>query len=411
MDNYTDYFPYVLHNSAVGRTATTRWNAFSNGGNYRNVFCNQVNVFYNQLALSSFFLAQNTAFPEFCEFASIRRNEFPPLQARGDSEYYITSSLWNQAVSFDTFSGLRVPRVVMAVLPDSAIPGEKPSPFVTENTASVNGSSELLLTVRFRESDVAGGFAEFEVPVYAVNDAGNLVSTANGYFRGKFETTSTNVTTSCDDCVMVNGKAFVKVRVFVPAFKITGEKIDLSRFKLFANPSCGNDNSPWVGKVRDFAQVFGCTTVTTSNAVPSGTEPIEPFAYPISSVTANFFGHVVAGDTAEAVTKFYAYLQEGFWNDTRDFVLGFVPFIGSGGELLSAIKSCRPQCNAVVLVLAGAGVAADAIPVIGDALVPYLKSLKVSLLPGGKAGASNAIGKVVNDGLTRPKVSTRFATI
>jgi PKD repeat protein len=398
IQNYTDHFPYVLHNSAMGRTATTRWNAFSNGGNYRNVFCNQVNVFYNQVPLSSFFLAQNTAFPDFCEFASIRKFEFPPLQARGNSEYYITSSLWNQALQFDTFSGLRVPRVVMAVVPDSAIPGEKPSPFVSENTASVNGSSELLLTVRFRESEVVNGYAEFEVPVYAVNDAGNLVTTANGYFRGSFVSSSTNFTTSCDDCVMVNGKAHVKVRVFVPAFKITGEKLDLSTFKLFANPSCGNDNSPWAGKVRDFALVFGCTTLTTSPAIPSGAEPLEPFAYPIPAVTASFRGHVVTGATAEAINRFQAQMQEGLWPETRDYVLGFIPFAGSGNDLLATLRACRPQCDAVALVLAGAGVVFDVVPAVGDTFKPVLKAYKASRL-GARRGLASGIEAVINDGL------------
>jgi hypothetical protein len=73
--------------------------------------------------------------------------------------------------------GLRIPKIFIAVLPDKMIPGEKASPYTTENKGDFNGTSQLMLTVRLRQSDVLNGNIKFKVPVYAVDDTGALMTT------------------------------------------------------------------------------------------------------------------------------------------------------------------------------------------------------------------------------------------
>jgi PKD repeat protein len=402
--NYIDYFPYVMHKSATFPGIGTRWNAWSNGGNFRNVFCNSVFTYYNQVQ-TNHLKFENSSNPDLCEFVRIRNTDVPVLQAKGNSEFFVTSSLFDQTYRFDVIGGLRIPKIYIAVVPDKMIPGDKATPYTTENKGNFNGTSQLMLTVRLRQSDVNSGNIKFKVPVYAVDDTGALMTTANGYFKAAFKTTNPQLLSDCGDCVMENGKAFIEVTMPSNAYPLNGDQLDLTQISMYGNPNCGSDNSDWINKMPDNAFLNNCSTITALYTPPNGIADIPDFKYPLPVVTANFFGHIVINDTATAVLKWNSYLKDGFWDDTKTFITDFIPFIGSGKDFLEAVKACQVQeCQTLgvgMIVLAGVGVIADVTPVTGELYAKFAKVFKPSKL--STKGVSDGIEKVIKEGVDAGK--------
>ncbi len=402
--NYIDYFPYVMHKSAKLGGISTRWNAWSNGGNFRKVFCNTVFTYYNQVPRNNY-LATNTNNPDLCEFVSIRSQDVQTLQAQGNSEFFVTSSLFDQTYRFDVIGGLRIPKIFIAVLPDKMIPGEQASPYTTENKGNFNGTSQLMLTVRLRQSDVLNGNIKFKVPVYAVDDTGALMTTANGNFKAAFKTSNPQFLSDCGDCVMENGKAFIEVTMPSNAYPLNGDQLDLTQISLYGNPNCGNDNSDWINKMPDNALLNKCDTITATYTPPTGIADIPDFKYPIPAITANFWGHVLINDSATAVLKWNSYLKDGFWEDAKNFTASFIPFIGSGKDFLETVKACQTQeCQTLgvgMIVLAGVGVIADISPVTGELYAKFAKVFKPS--KQGTKGISSSVEKIIKDSVDANK--------
>jgi hypothetical protein len=94
--------------------------------------------------------------------------------------------------------------------------------------------------VNIRESE-AQAFAEFDVPVYAVNAQGSHLTNLDGLFRAKFENV---VESEVTDGVMVQGKAFIKVKLPLNVYG-NGQPIDLTRVRVYAN----TPSDPLVGCV------------------------------------------------------------------------------------------------------------------------------------------------------------------
>ncbi len=402
--NYIDYFPYVMHKSAAFPGVSTRWNAWSNGSNFRNVFCSSVLTYYNQVQ-TPHLKFENSNNPDLCEFVRIRSTDVPVLQAQGNSQFHVTSSLFDQTYRFDVIGGLRIPKIYMAVLPDKMIPGDKATPYTTENKGNFNGTTELMLTVRLRQSDVNNGNIKFKVPVYAVDDTGALMTTANGYFKAAFKTTNPSLLSDCGDCVMENGKAFIEVTLPSNAYPLNGDKLDLTQISMYGNPNCGTDNSDWINKMPDNALLNNCSTVTATYTPPVGIADIPDFKYPIPAVTANFWGHILTNDSATAVLKWNSYLKDGFWEDAKNFTTSFIPFIGSGKDFLETVKACQTQeCQTLgvgMIVLAGVGVIADISPVTGELYAKFAKVFKPS--KQGTKGVSNGIEKIIQEGVDAGK--------
>ncbi len=181
------------------------------------------------------------------------------------------------------FQGIRVPRVYVGVFPDHLIPGDVPTPFganiVDEET------NNLIHSIVARESDVLDNKVTIDVPIYAVDGNGDLMTNATGYFGAVFDYEGSH----CGDCVMINGQASITVDIPVDS----SEAIDLSTV-LFGNygngtgrfysppaktTTCHSDASHRVeypvhvefdnyGRPDDYNG--RCVTFTTSSEVPGG---------------------------------------------------------------------------------------------------------------------------------------------
>ncbi|MFN8510892.1 MAG: PKD domain-containing protein [Deinococcaceae bacterium] len=337
VDTFNDYMPYVIHKSAKATQVATRWNPWSMGGSYRLSFCDSSKFFYNGFEKATVYKAVSAVDPIFCEFMRGTAADIGAIQDRADSEFFLTGSLFFQKYNFDVFSGLRVPKVMLGIVPDRVLSGEYASPYLLENTYvdPTSGKTEMMLRVLVRQSESSKRLT-FKVPVYAVNDTGNWVKQANGYFKGKFS----GVESDCGDCVMKEGKAYFNVTIDPELYGLTGKKIDVSRVELYADPMCKTDSSPWA-KVANtsYGYLMGCTTVTTSSEVPGGALPLKPFKYPILSSSTTFFGHVVFGETAKAVEEFYEFTSEGVFEDFGEFVIDMIPIVGSGKACWEAINN------------------------------------------------------------------------
>jgi PKD repeat protein len=409
--NYIDYNPYVMHKSASLTRIPTRWNAWSNGGNYRSVFCSEIRTYYNTVQTQNLQF-QNPSNTSLCDFVQIRNVDIPVLKTQGNSEVFVTSSLFDQTYRFDVFGGLRVPHVYVAVVPDKMIPGEIASPYVTENIGNFNGTKELMLTVRVRQSELLNSNLKFKVPVYAVDDAGALMTTANGYFKAAFKTGNTAVTTDCGECVMENGKAYIEVTVPNTAYALASAGINLTQVSVYGNPNCVTDNSDWVNKMPDNALLNNCNTVTATYVPPTGIAGVPDFKYPIPTETTTFRNHILTGGLATDVNKWRSYTQDGFWEDGKNFVTSFIPFIGSGKDFLASVKACQAQeCSTLgvgMIVLASVGVIADITPATGAIYAKFAKVFKPSKLT--TKGVSNALEQVIKEGVDATKTINGIST-
>ena len=408
--NYIDYFPYIMHKSATLSGVSTRWNAWSNTL-FRQVFCNTIFTYYNGVQTNNFQFI-NTDIPTLCQFVKIRNIDIPVLKAQGNSELFVTSSLYDQTYRFDVIGGLRVPKIYIAVVPDKMIPGNEASPYVTENIGNFNGTRQLMLTVRIRQSDVLSNNLKFKVPVYAVDDNGALMTTANGNFKAAFKTTNPLVSSDCGDCVMENGKSFIEFTMPSNAFPLTGAQIDLTQISMYGNPNCGVDNSAWIATMPDFGRLDNCTTVTATYDPPTGISGIPDYKYPIPAESAQFFGHVLIGADAAAVTQWRSYLQDGIWDDAKNFVINFIPTIGSGKNFMATVKACQTQeCGVLgvgAIVLAGVGVVVDVLPVTHALYAKFAGVFKISRF--ATKGISNGLEQVIKEGVDATKTVDGLGT-
>ena len=340
---YDSTFPYVVHNSGRLQRAIFRWTPWTAGNTSPYVFCQDnrpyagnegIGVHYNGIDFTPLpfeeafgppvflFRANFDTLYEFCfmvQLYTTSANNGYPILPRSENVVDVTAVRHDYRYSFDSFAGLRVPKVHLSILPDQMLPGDLASPFITENTYTEEGVEQLALTVQVRESEAQGNVS-FDLPVYAVDQDGALVD-ATGYFKGDIE----GLTSDCGDCVMVNGKA--TMRVTLPVSKDAA--FDLTNFKLYATPSCDYDNA-WLDT--RYGYLRGCSSVTATHAAPTGLQNVEPFPFEISPLALAAFDTVaVGGDVAQ---------REAFYKNFGDtsvevikFGIGLLPFIGDGVDL------------------------------------------------------------------------------
>jgi PKD repeat protein len=413
LETYVDHFPYVLYKGASISSIQTKWS----DTNTRLVFCR---LDYNPPDIVAYFNGNpiSNLIPytppggdtDFCSTISAFRAfnpEFRNLQPRQDAEINVTASLWNTALDFDVIGGLRTPKVTIAILPDKMIPGNIASPFTTENTiTNPSGEKELLLTVQARASEVKAGVLEFKVPIYAVNDAGNLMSAANGYFRSKFD----NLNSDCGDCVMVNGKAYVTVRLFVADYGMAGNYINTDTLTLMGgeSASCGFDTSPWSAGSKRYLN--NCMSVFPSHLAPNGVATLQPLKYPMPAYTYSFLGHVIAGKSPAEILVIEENMKKQAWEDVKTFVVdNMVPFYSSGKAFVEAVGACatQHQCNPAGIFLAGVGVIADFLPATKLLIGPVLKANRLSSI--GENVLSKTLGDVVKEGSVAGKTGEEVA--
>ena len=260
---YTTSYPFITTEESTIYRAAARWNDWSNGMNFQLQLCKQMfsfnnriptpaNVFLRDLGTSEISFAadlfyftgwlvygvdfvQDTA---LCDWTMMITSQgFNKFNSSSDNEQLFSGSWHNQAISVDTVKEFAVPKVLINILPDKLLDGKAnqanaETPMLEENSGLEEGNSEeqLFYTVRLRESEMDGGKVTLEIPVYALNDNGELLN-ANGLFYGKFD--DPTFYSDCGDCVMVNGKAFIKVTFDPNRFNAQSSfSLDLGRIKM-----------------------------------------------------------------------------------------------------------------------------------------------------------------------------------
>jgi PKD repeat protein len=263
-------------------------------------------------------------------------------------------------MKYSAFSGLRVPRVSIAILPDEQMPGDMASPMLTETTIQLNGKKELLLQVNIRESE-AQAFAEFDVPVYAVNAQGSHLTNLDGLFRAKFDNLPDSEVV---DGMMVQGKAYIKAKLPLNVYG-NGQPVDLTRIRIYANtPSCDGTilyrlPNPVAGgtPANTTKSIAGCTFVTATFEAPTNTA-LPAYAY---TLPADF-------DTTTNKIKLGTNTTEPYDNNFKDvpgnvatFVIGFIPILGDSVDLLTQVYNTAvgKEVDPVLATLATGGLILD----------------------------------------------------
>ena len=286
----------------------------------------------------------------------------PVFEPRINDFILFSSSFSLNNTLFDVFSGLRVPQVHVSIVPDQMLPGDLASPFVTE-TSLLNpdtGVEELVHFVRIRESEAESSTITFDVPVYAVNDTGNLVP-ANGIFNARIPNLPTGVNIDCNDCVMVDGEATLTITL--DAFGTTPPQFDLTTIEVFGGMedcSATTDTSATNDAIE--ARMTGCARITASHEVPNAALDLEDFNV---TLPADFFSArvntVSFGNTQEERNAFLV----NFRDTSVDVVklgINFIPFISDGADLLTQLynQAVGNDVDPVLATLASAGLILDA---------------------------------------------------
>jgi hypothetical protein len=285
---------------------------------------------------------------------------------------------------YTVFSGLRLPRVVISILPDEQLPGNLASPILTENTVAINGNTELMLQVNIRESEAASGFVEFEVPVYAVNDAGSHLSNLNGLFKARF--TQVGVESEVVDGVMVSGKAYIKVKVPLSTYANGSSQLDLTQVQLYAaTPACDSQTlyklPTNVTTPSTVTVTFGyCKSLTASYNAPSGS-PVVSYPYTLPADYLSRTNRVLLGRDTTEQTKYDNNLKD-VSGKVATFVIGFIPILGDSLDLLGQVYNTAvgKDVDPVLATLASAGLVLDIFTGgVGDLTSIFKGGYKLSL--------------------------------
>jgi hypothetical protein len=209
-------------------------------------------------------------------------------------------------------------------------------------------------------------------------------------------------TSDCGDCVMVNGEASITVKINPSQYGKEEAKLNLSRIRTFAKEPCGFEDLN-TGKAKAFnSSLNGCATINTIKDFPTVNAPDDIPEYPFDLKEASsFFGHVLVGENATKMKAFYKYLEEGFWEDAKDFAYMFVPFAGSIDGFVKAANKCSEEggCDVNGLILSGVAAIAES-TLGGRAIVKTLGATFKGIYKLGKMAVDSPGGKALVDGFT-----------
>ena len=255
------------------------------------------------------------------------------LSSSPEAEIRVVTFLQDFSYDIDVIAGVRVPRVFVTVVPDSMIEGNVVSPQIKEYTANINGTEELMLTVSIRESELTD-FVEFEVPVYAVDKQDNLAGNANGYFHAEF----LHVESDCGDCVMVDGKSYVKVKIPLASGGVANERINfnLSHLRLSRDGTCGLHSLPSNLRTKSF--LSGCVTLEVSNEVPLNAPPITEFQYELLD-EALAVSDSISSWSKEIRDPMWEWLRDIEFPSAKELAVDALPFFTDGKEMFVQIKN------------------------------------------------------------------------
>lgn len=381
------FFPYVL--PSTNRVKNGIFRVRNSSGTIINTYCNTLSVYLNGaerygMKIEKTELGQDPYTGEyyFCDGLIYQTGTIGRIPVKTINEVLQTSSQYLNSIRISTLQSLAVPRVTVSVFPDEYLPGEQASPLLNEYTFvnEDNGKTEWLLNVRIRQSEVKNGEVTFKVPTMALDVDGKFLTTVNGRFNARF--TNTQFSSDCGDCLMVNGRGSITVRMPLNSFTVGQNALD------FTTITVGTDNGcELVGSAVGYYSLANCASVATSYNYPTGNAPaIAAYAYPAH---AKFLGHLVFGETAQAVADFRTYTQEGFYDDLKNYVLGPIPFIGSGRDFMEAVNALKEngvsRSTVASTFLSSVGVVADVAPAVAVGYKTLFKSFKLSKLGTGEA--------------------------
>jgi hypothetical protein len=434
---YTTSFPFITTEEARIYRAATRWNDWENRMRFQAQLCKQMFSFNNRIPTPANIFVRDPGFAQItfaedlfyftgwlvygvdfvqdttlCDWTMlITSTGFNKFNSSSDNEQLFSGSWHNQAISVDTVKEFSVPKVLINILPDKILDGkanrsDAETPMLEENTAFEEGNSEeqLFYTVRLRESEMEGGKVTIEIPIYALNEDGELLN-ANGLFYAKFD--NNTLSSDCGDCVMVNGKA--SIRVTFDPIRFSNQSaftLDLSRIIMTNDQQNCTASSEYISKNLGM-WMWGCLIMNTTNDKPVGLENVTPLPYNFTSDLAAFQGKVMIGETPLQRLQFYGEIAT-FGLKVVEQLVDFIPVLGSTKAFFAALEQCRTAptrgqpCDYVSLIFAGVGVVADIIPGIAIAyqglkkLAPFLKmalGLEKTVANAGLAALNR--GKVI----------------
>lgn len=343
-----------------------------------------------------------------CPSAVINPSFYPSQFRAGSNTMRFTSNAQDESffstilpyhevfeTEFTAIAGLRVPRVVLSVLPSSQMEGETT---VDEYSVTVDGKQELMAQVNVAEHVMTGGgYVGFRLPMYAVDEAGRLMSDANGIFFSRFK--DPNIYSGPWDGTMVGGRTEMLVYVPVSAFADGTLQFDLSQVEVQGFSNCGTDTQ--------YVSLYGvsqsgCTVMQTTPDLPlaagasagtlssqtltpqmgNGTTTARPYPYTVTPAAYRAqTNRVVAGRTPQeryAIER----AQRFFDGPTVRLVIGFIPIVGDSVDLLEQAYNAASgkKVDPVIAVLATAGLAMDITTGgVGDFTAGLKGAYKVSL--------------------------------
>jgi hypothetical protein len=215
-----------------------------------------------------------------------------------------------------------------------------------------------------RKSDLTRGELEIKVPVFAVNEKGELMTNANGIFNAKFANLVGS--SDCGDCVMVNGQANINVKINPSVYdmkKTNAETLEFKQLTLWGNnrlnangePECLTNASDGTPQITGM-YLYGCSTIDTVYKAPEGTEFIPESSYPDLENAVQFApnGRIFVFDDAVEIRQFRQLLK-GTIVIMYDLIKA-LPTIGSWVQFFEYLNTClekNPQekCNTAGLFL------------------------------------------------------------
>jgi PA14 domain/PKD domain/DNA/RNA non-specific endonuclease len=363
----------------------------------------------------------DTVSTDVCQTIETFRGMFPATLASGVNTVNLIARPQGGSgeTSFPTrikaFAGLRVPRVLISVIPDFHYPfgGDVQT---QEYTVTVAGKQELFLQVNLRSGSVAPtGYARFRIPVYAVDGAGNHLTTVNGAFAGKFA--DSRILTAVSASSMVDGRALVDTYVPFNSFNNGTTQFNLDQFVLASRADCtANTFYQPIGFT-----LTGCSTIATSYEKPVN---LTRTTYPYR-LTADFTSRtnrIFVGKSVQEWGYIDKNLRDAFSNQDRlsplgleaqsfgameftRLVIGFLPVIGDSVDGLEQLyfAATGKQVDPVVAVLATAGLALDlATGGVGDVTNIFKGVYRVSRDAGGVVAV---VIRQLSDGLFAGRIT------
>ncbi|MDT7921252.1 MAG: PKD domain-containing protein, partial [Meiothermus sp.] len=299
-------------------------------------------------------------------FPSPLASGLTPLRTQAQLQSGLSVGLQSDLAAF---AGLRVPRVTLSVLPDTQFPS---GPSLQEYVAEFNGQRELMAQVNIRLSQVSqNGFVFFELPVYAVDDAGRLLDSVSGVFHARFA--DPRILSVSNE--MVRGRATMLVALNLANFADGATQFDLRPITLFsgnpANPCGSNTQFAAFG-----ATLSGCTQISASYEAPAGLS-LEAYPYTLPPEYPSRTNRILIGKNLEELEFYDQNLRDAIVpspdlngqglqsqsqaGEIARLILGFIPIIGDGVDLLEQLynRASGRGVDPVIAFLAGAGLALD----------------------------------------------------